>query len=427
MDALLYTRVSKDDQVKYGMSLQTQLDDLTRYCSENHLNIRKVYSDEGISGGSVKKRQAFQNMIVESRPGEIILFTKLDRFSRNLLDANITVQELDKKNVSIKAIHEDDIDTSTADGKFIFNLKLSLAQREREKVSERIKDVFAYRAREGLMNTGNPPLGYKIIDKRLVIDEENCEKIRELFDMYEELGSIRQTTQWWNMTYPENTCTYNDIRDNKLKNMYYKGCHPTGVNDHFCEPIITHEQFDRVQDRLSKNIKSMCKVNRVYLFTGLVHCPECGCVMVGQARRQQIYYRCNNAFVNHRCSNRTMTKEKIIEGVLLADMDSVMGDDTYDLDLTPKKPAVEKSQIENKIARLKELYVEGLIDRNKFDAKYKQLNDQIAELERSEPVIKRELKDVNFRQMYDMLTQENKRSFWHRFVKEIYRDKVVYY
>lgn len=70
MNALLYTRVSKEDQVKYGMSLQTQLDDLTRYCSENHLNIRKVYSDEGISGGSIKKRIAFQNMISESRPGE---------------------------------------------------------------------------------------------------------------------------------------------------------------------------------------------------------------------------------------------------------------------------------------------------------------------------------------------------------------------
>lgn len=55
MNALLYTRVSKEDQVKYGMSLQTQLDDLTRYCSENHLNVRKVYSDEGISGGSIKK------------------------------------------------------------------------------------------------------------------------------------------------------------------------------------------------------------------------------------------------------------------------------------------------------------------------------------------------------------------------------------
>jgi hypothetical protein len=102
MEALLYTRVSKEDQVKYGMSLESQLDDLQRYCSENHLKVRKVYSDEGISGGSIKKRLAFQNMIAESRPGDIILFTKLDRFSRNLLDANITVQELDKKNVEIR-------------------------------------------------------------------------------------------------------------------------------------------------------------------------------------------------------------------------------------------------------------------------------------------------------------------------------------
>ncbi len=428
MNALLYTRVSKEDQVKYGMSLQTQLDDLTRYCSENHLNVRKVYSDEGISGGSIKKRIAFQNMISESRPGEIILFTKLDRFSRNLLDANITIQELEKKNVSIKAIHEDDIDTSTADGKFIFNLKLSLAQREREKVSERINDVFAYRARQGLVNTGNAPLGYKIVDKRLVIDEENSWKIQELFDKYEELGSVHQTAMWWNDTHPENTCTLNNIRS-KLTNMYYKGCHPKGLNDQFCEPIITTEQFDRVQDRLSKNIKSIRKSDRVYLFTGLVRCPECGRSMAGIQHYQngQIYYRCNQAYNNHKCANKKLINEKIIERVLLEDMDKLMGDDTYNLDLTTEKPAVGKSQIENKITRLKELYVEGLIDRNEFDTKYKQLNNQLAELEQSEPVVKQELKDVNFRQMYEMLTKENKRSFWHRFVKEIYHDRIVYY
>ena len=427
MEALLYTRVSKEDQVKYGMSLETQLDDLNRYCSENHLKVRKVYSDEGISGGSIKKRKAFKNMIAESRPGDIILFTKLDRFSRNLLDANITVQELDKKNVSIKAIHEDDIDTSTADGKFIFNLKLSLAQREREKVSERIRDVFKYRTREGLMNTGNAPLGYKLIDKRLVIDEEDCEKIRELFDKYEETGSIRKTTIWWNMTYPENTCTLNDIRTHKLKNMYYVGKHPSGLNDHFCEPIISEEQFNRVQDRLSKNIKSMCKTERVYLFTGLVHCPECGRNMIGQKRKNHIYYRCNHAFNNHKCSNTKMINEKIIERVLLEDMDKLMGDDTYDLDLTPEKSRRGKIEISNKQNRLKELYVEGLIDRKEFDAKYSKLQAELDALEPEEPSVRRELKGVNFRQMYEMLTPENKRSFWHRFVKEIYEDRIVYY
>ena len=159
MEALLYTRVSKEDQVKFGMSLDAQLESLKQYCSENNLKIRNIYSDEGISGGSITKRKAFQNMIEEAKPGDIILFTKLDRFSRNLLDANIVVKELTKKDVSIKAINEDDIDTSTADGKFIFNLKLSLAQREREKVSERINDVFAYKIKQGEIVSGQIPYG----------------------------------------------------------------------------------------------------------------------------------------------------------------------------------------------------------------------------------------------------------------------------
>ena len=66
----------------------------------------------------------------------------LDRFSRNVLDANIILKNLNDKGVSIKAINEDDIDTSTADGKFIFDLKLSLAERERNKTSERINECI---------------------------------------------------------------------------------------------------------------------------------------------------------------------------------------------------------------------------------------------------------------------------------------------
>ena len=81
-------------------------------------------------------------MLEKVKAFDMILFTKLDRLSRNVLDANNINQLLINNNCVMKAIDEDDIDTSTADGTFMFNLKVSLAQREIEKTSERIRFVF---------------------------------------------------------------------------------------------------------------------------------------------------------------------------------------------------------------------------------------------------------------------------------------------
>ena len=114
MNARLYVRVSKDEQVKFGYSINAQIDALENYCFENKIKIADTYIDEGISAATIKKRHAFVKMISECENGDIILFTKLDRFSRNLLDANMIVADLDKKNIAIKAINEDDIDTTTA-------------------------------------------------------------------------------------------------------------------------------------------------------------------------------------------------------------------------------------------------------------------------------------------------------------------------
>ena len=113
MYALLYTRVSHDEQVRNGASLDAQLDALKQYCHDHNYTIKGIYTDEGISGASVKKRDGLNRMLKDASKGDTILFTKLDRFSRNLLDANILVQELDERGIGIKAIHEDDIEVQT--------------------------------------------------------------------------------------------------------------------------------------------------------------------------------------------------------------------------------------------------------------------------------------------------------------------------
>ena len=139
---VIYVRVSHDEQKKFGFSIAAQLDKLRAYAEEHGYIVVFEFVDEGHSASSTK-RPALQEMIKRTKEYDVILFTKLDRFSRNVLDANELVQRLDKENVSIKAIEEDDIDTSTADGMFMFNLKVSLAQRELKKLSKtsRLQEV----------------------------------------------------------------------------------------------------------------------------------------------------------------------------------------------------------------------------------------------------------------------------------------------
>ena len=141
----IYCRVSTEEQRKFGISVNDQKNSLTKYCQDNKLKIYDYYIDEGVSAGTISKRKEFVRLLKDLDNIDLIIFTKLDRFSRNVRDANNLLVELDAHNTSFKAIDEDDIDTSTADGRFIFNLKVNLAEHERNKDSERINRVNKYK------------------------------------------------------------------------------------------------------------------------------------------------------------------------------------------------------------------------------------------------------------------------------------------
>lgn len=188
-----YCRVSTDEQVKFGFSIQAQKDALEKYCKE-HKYKYEFFIDEGISASSMKKRKALQEMLNKSVIFDIILFTKLDRLSRNVLDANNINKILQENNCTMKAIDEDDVDTSTADGMFIFNLKVSLAQREIGKTSERINFVFKSKREKGEITSGQKKYGYDIVDKKFIINEEEAQKLNDLYKYFLEVnGNMKKT------------------------------------------------------------------------------------------------------------------------------------------------------------------------------------------------------------------------------------------
>lgn len=438
MAARLYIRVSRDEQVKFGYSIDAQIERLNKYTKDNGIKVIDTYIDEGISAATVSKRHNFVKMINDCEDGDVILFTKLDRFSRNLIDANNIVKILEEKNVSIKAIDEDNIDTTSADGKFIFNLKLSLAERERGKTSERINDVFKYRAGEGYAISARPPFGYKIKNKRYVFDSPKAEALKDAFEMMVLYKSGSYALKIFNQKYPEYKMEYRSFL-NKLKNRIYVGEHK--YNKEFCDKLIANSLFDEVQDILNKNNIKTRKTKSLFLFSGLCICSTCKRKMTGNKTTTKYdnpnwktsytyLYRCNHAYQNRMCTNRHVVSERKIEEYLLNNIKFLISQYLLDIDKKNKKQkdhSTEITSIKAKMSKLKNLYLDDLILKDEYESTYKELNERLSEISKMKPIKAnkrlKEILDINIQEHYKTLDRRNKQALWQNIIKSITIDE----
>jgi site-specific DNA recombinase len=191
----IYTRVSTE----YGLeqdfnSLDAQHDAAQAYIrSQAHdgwTQIRARYDDGGFSGGSTD-RPALQQLLADIGAGriDVVVVYKVDRLTRSLADFAKLVELFDTRAVSFVSVTQQ-FNTTTSMGRLTLNVLLSFAQFEREVTSERIRDKIAASKRKGLWVGGMVPLGYESRDRKLVIQEEEAERVRTIFRRYLELGSI---------------------------------------------------------------------------------------------------------------------------------------------------------------------------------------------------------------------------------------------
>ena len=138
-----YVRVSTEEQAIHGLSIEAQTAALEIWAKENGHRIVSVYTDAGISARKpASKRPALQELLADAQDGkgDLIIFTKLDRWFRNIAEYYKVQEVLEKYHVDWRTIHED-YDTTTASGRLKINIMLSVAQDEADRTSERIKAV----------------------------------------------------------------------------------------------------------------------------------------------------------------------------------------------------------------------------------------------------------------------------------------------
>jgi DNA invertase Pin-like site-specific DNA recombinase len=196
----IYTRVSTDERLDMEFnSLDAQREAALSYIqSQKHegwILVGDRYDDGGFSGGSME-RPALQRLLrdVESGVVDVVVVYKVDRLSRSLTDFARIVEIFERHNASFVSVTQQ-FNTTTSMGRLTLNILLSFAQFEREVIGERIRDKFAASRRKGMWMGGVPPLGYDVRDRKLVVNENEAELVRLIFNRLLRVGSATKLAQ----------------------------------------------------------------------------------------------------------------------------------------------------------------------------------------------------------------------------------------
>lgn len=434
--AALYVRVSTEEQAKHGLSLQEQLNSLKAYAEKNGMDVVGVYSDAGISARKpYKKRPDLLRLLsdCEAHKVDIILFIKLDRWFRNVGNYYAVQDILDRCGVSWQATKED-YETRTASGRLKVNIMLSVAQDEADRTSERIRFITEAKKAKGQSTNAKAPLGIKVVNSHYTIDPETADIARDMFAQYIALQSALGVSKYMRERYGI-TRTYNNFV-RYIKNRLYIG-EAYGVENAF-PALIDKKDFDLANAILARRStrNSSENADRVYLFSKLLVCRECGKSMQSETKIKgengktytYIYYRCRTKMIKGTCKHVHRVKEDVLEDYLLREIVHLIEAYRFQVEKRAKKekaPAVTPESIRRKMQKLKDLYLSDLIEIEDYKKDYAGLREQLETLEMVQKMappptpiseIKCQLEE------YPSMTRAQKKAFWARTVQRIEAD-----
>lgn len=417
-----YRRVSHQEQKLYGLSIQAQDMELEKWAKENNVVFVGDYVDEGISATTIK-RPALQRLLEDVQSGEIdlIVFTKLDRWFRSVSQYYRIQDILDRSKVAWRAIQED-YNTETADGRLKVNIMLSVAQNEVDKTSERIKAVFKYKLANGEAITGAQPYGYIIDENKKPAIDPNRKHITELiFKHYLETNHLRETFREAKKLDPK--ITYKTVRTT-LVDEKYTGYYKDIPN--YYPPYISWNDHKTIVEAIKKNVKTN-RAGRTFLFTRLIHCPNCNRILGGQYCSPNRYgeyylYRCNAHRQDKNCDFNAVVNEVKVEAALLKHIKTefqeyLLAEEvavTDESELDPK-------EIQSQMDRLNNMYFKGRLSEELYETEYNKLENLLKSVEQkpNENKSTEIILSNDFETIYESMNRDERRSFWRGIIKSM--------
>ena len=437
-----YIRVSTAEQRLHGLSLDAQKTKLIAYARNHGMKIVEWYMDEGVSGRKlIRKRPELQRMINDAKKGnfERIIFIKIDRFFRSVGEYHECMKQIAPV---VWTATEEEYDLTTANGRMLVNMKLTVAELEADQTGERINLVNEYKTATGQPLTGSMPFGWMIAKdeqtgrKKVVKDPEDAPIIEDILQHYLTYQGKRKTVVYMNAKYNLGV-GYNTFKKLLANTMLYGAYRD---NPNYCEGYIDKETFDRIQEIGSRN----CKANpaqRTYIFTGLLKCPDCGrtlasTFMKSKNRYGSIYhypqYRCPKHHQSKTCSFKKLINEKTFEKMLMKDIGKLLEDAKISsVKVTEageaKVPMYDIEEINKEIERLNYSWQKGRIKTiEQYDKQYDELMErlELAQREQEETTTQdyekiESMLHQGWEEIYKTLDNEHRRAFWRSFISSI--------
>ena len=398
----VYIRVSTEDQAREGFSLGEQKEKLLQLCSFKDLEVYKVYKDAGISAKDMEHRPQFQEMLQDMKAGKInyIVAYKLDRITRSVRDLEELISVLEQYNCFLLC-DRDDVNTSTANGRFFVRMLTVLSQLEIEIVSERTKFGLNGAIKSGHI-PGQRPFGYtKSEDKKMIVDNATRPYVEKIFDMYLEGKSFQQIANYFkeNNIYPKkkwHDTTIQKIIDNKIYMGDYEQYKRIGKQENLepivymnvVEPIISRAKWEECQKQKERNQRTYTR-DRIYTFFQRLKCPSCSRIMKckgsGGTKRKYMYYTCEHCHINFNENYVEELLESFIYDLLEYDMAvkkfflPILEDKNNKIDTTTIDKEIRT--LEKQRDRIKQAYIKGIVEMEDFKEDYKLIEDKLANLE----------------------------------------------
>lgn len=457
----IYTRVSTTKQVDEGGGLEAQYNRIMEYVEYDHMNVVGVYSDEGVSGKSAEQRENFMQMIDDIQSGKdsikFVLVFKLSRFGRNASDILFYLQKMQDVGVNLICV-EDHIDSSDGTGKLMVSIMGAMAEIERDNILTQSMAGRHKKASDGGWNGGFAPYGYKLVDGKAIIDEEQANIVRIIFDKYAHTSLGADGVARWLNAHGYQKTPPNVVKSKKerkydfleefsrehivriLDNEFYMGKLAYGKRKNYGVKgqrgvTVTRKQEDYAiyegqhEGIVDEDLWQICHEKRLatmgksekkdkdheYILSSLIRCPKCGSPMYGAVNRTKkrqdgtpyapyYYYKCKHQFgqTGHKCEFKTQIGARKIDQSVRDIIMSLVSSQEFSEAIKAKiGQQVNTSDLENEIATLEKRkhQVEGALrkrsqEKDKLDVDDKHYDRKYEEITRAMDSLYDELDEI---------------------------------
>ena len=450
--AVIYARYSSDSQTE--QSIEGQLRVCEEYAQKNNILILNTYIDRAMTGTN-DNRPDFQRMIKDSSRKEwnFILVYKLDRFSRNKYESAIHKKTLKDNGVKVLSAMENIPDTP--EGIILESLLEGMNVYYSAELSQKVKRGMRETRLKGFYQGGGLPYGYKVVGRKVVIDETKAETVRFMYDSYSKGVTVKTMIAeltakgilYKGKPFAPNT-VYGILGNEKYSGSYRKD---DEIIDNIYPQLIPTDTYQKVREKAEKNKFGKRSVKTVYLLRHKVKCGYCGrpiSAETGTARNGEVkrYYKCiGRKKDNNGCIKTQIPKEfleEFVSNVIIEKLIDTQNIDTIIAEIMRRQNLNENSNLKmlsNEKSRIDRALdnlvtaIENGITSNTTNKRLHDLEKQQEEIERqilierSKTVVKLNERDI--RQYYEQALRLEMPMLINFLVKEIvlYNDKIEIY